>query len=78
MLNREPINEEFLMSQIYQLIKEQPNMQVMALSMSLLGLIAMQSPDPKQTLLLISKHYLELSKRFNKDESLKEFLEDEK
>jgi hypothetical protein len=78
MLNRDPINEEFLMSQIYQLIKDEPLMQVMALTMSSLGLIAMQSPDPKQTLLLIAKHFLELSKRFNKDGTMKKIEELEK
>ncbi len=78
MLNRDPINEEFLMRQIYQIIKDQPNTQVMALTLSLLGSLAMQSPDPKQTLLLIAKHYLDMSKCFTKDGSLKDFLEDEK
>lgn len=78
MLERDEINERFLMDQIRPIIEGQPSTQVMALAISLLGSLAITSRNPKSALLEIAKHYLEMSKVFNQDGTLKSDEELEK
>jgi len=78
MLERDDLNEKFMMDQIKPIIEGQPTSQVFYIALSLLGSCAITTDNPKGACLEVASHFLKLSKLFNKDGTLKSDEEFEK